>query len=60
MELFVIIVNGFQPLTIIKKSTSLDVAAVLDLPVIYLTKRKFLLLQAQAMVSQKPKIELLN
>ena len=60
MELFVIIVNGFQPLTIIKKSSSLDVAAVLDLPVIYLTKRKFLLLQAQAMVSQKPKIELLN
>ena len=55
-----IIVNGFQPLTIIKKSSSLDVAAVLDLPVIYLTKRKFLLLQAQAMVSQKPKIELLN
>ena len=30
MELFVIIVNGFQPLTIITKCTILDVAAVLD------------------------------
>ena len=49
-----------KPLTIITKSSILDVAPVLDLPVIYLTKRKFLLLQAQAMVSQKPKIELLN
>ena len=32
MELFVIIVNGFQPLTIITKSSTLDVAAVLDPP----------------------------
>ena len=30
MELFVIIVNGFQPLTIITESSTLDVAAVLD------------------------------
>ena len=30
MELFVIIVNGFQPLTIITKYSILDVAAVLD------------------------------
>ena len=30
MEDFVIIVNGFQPLTIITKNTILDVAAVLD------------------------------
>ena len=30
MELFVIIVNGFQPLTIIRKRSILDVAAVLD------------------------------
>ena len=30
VELFVIIVNGFQSLTIITKSTNLDVAAVLD------------------------------
>ena len=29
MKLFVIIVNGFQPLTIITKSSTLDVAAVL-------------------------------
>ena len=37
MELFVIIVNGFQPLTIITKYSILDVAAVLDplLPVVY-------------------------
>ena len=32
MERFVIIVNGFQPLTIITKSSTLDVAAVLDPP----------------------------
>ena len=34
MERFVIIVNGFQPLTIITKRTILDVAAALDLPLI--------------------------
>ena len=34
MELFVIIVNGFQPLTIITKYSILDVAAVLDPPLI--------------------------
>ena len=39
MELFVIIVNGFQPLTIITKRSILDVAAVLDPPLhIYLTE----------------------
>ena len=32
MEHFVIIVNGFQPLTIITKSSILHVAAVLDPP----------------------------
>ena len=32
VELFVIIVNGFQPLTIITKSSTLDVAAALDQP----------------------------
>ena len=32
MERFVIIVNGFQPLTIITKGSILDVAAVLDPP----------------------------
>ena len=32
MERFVIIVNGFQQLTIIKKRSVLDVAAVLDPP----------------------------
>ena len=31
VELFVIIVNGFQPLTIITKDSTLDVAAVLAL-----------------------------
>ena len=34
MERFVIIVNGFQPLTIITKRSILDVAAALDLPLI--------------------------
>ena len=32
VELFVIIVNGWKPLTIITKSSTLDVAAVLDPP----------------------------
>ena len=32
VELFVIIVNGWKPLTIITKSSILDVAAVLDPP----------------------------
>ena len=32
VELFVIIVNGWQPLTIITESSILDVAAVLDPP----------------------------
>ena len=32
MECFVIIVNGFQPLTIITKHSILDVAAALNLP----------------------------
>ena len=32
MECFVIIVNGFHPLTIIKKRSILDVVAVLDPP----------------------------
>ena len=38
MELFVIIVNGFQPLTIISKCSILDVAAVLDSPLTRLIK----------------------
>ena len=32
VELFVIIANGVQPLTIITKSSTLDVEAVLDPP----------------------------
>ena len=36
MEGFVIIVNGFQPLTIITKRSILDVAAVLDPPLNYM------------------------
>ena len=34
MERFVIIVNGFQPLTIITKRSILDVAAALDPPLL--------------------------
>ena len=34
MERFVMIVNGFQPLTIITKRSILDVAAALDLPLL--------------------------
>ena len=49
MKLFVIIANGFQPLTIITKSSILDVAAVIDPPLgIVLSKEakkyRFLLL----------------
>ena len=32
MELFLTIVNGFQPLTVVKKSSILDVTAALDPP----------------------------
>ena len=35
MERFVIIVNGFQPLTIITKPSILDVAAALDPPLVF-------------------------
>ena len=40
VELFVIIANGFQPLTIVTKSSTLDVAAVPDPPlqVVFLSK----------------------
>ena len=34
VELFVIIVNDFQPLTVITKNSTLDVAAVLDPPLV--------------------------
>ena len=37
VELFVITVNGWKPLTIITKSSTLYVAAVLDPPLIYET-----------------------
>ena len=37
MERFVIIVNGFQPLTIITKRSILDVAAALDPRLIHLS-----------------------
>ena len=38
VELFVIIVNGFQSLTIITKSSTLDVAVVLDPLLIFIQK----------------------
>ena len=37
VELFVMIVNGLQPLTIITKSSTLDVAAVPDPPLVNVT-----------------------
>ena len=43
MELFVIIVNGCQPLTIITKCSILDVAAVLDPPLTPLSNRDFII-----------------
>ena len=53
MECFVVIVNGFQPLTIITKRSILDVAAALDQPlqiishVRYIRFKCFLLLLLQ-------------
>ena len=38
MELFVIVIDGFQPLTIITKCSILDVAAVLDPPLQWIEK----------------------
>ena len=38
MEHFMIIVNGYKPLTIITKSSMLDVAAVLDPPLKYIAR----------------------
>ena len=37
MERFVIIVNGWNPLTIITKHSILDVAAALDPPLVYVS-----------------------
>ena len=42
MEHFVIIVNGWKPLTIITKSSTLDVAAVLDPPLVSIIKQQLL------------------
>ena len=52
MERFVIIVNGFQPLTIITKHSILDVAAVLDRPLG--------LMHVVSMIKQVNRIVLLN
>ena len=38
MEHFVIIVNGFQLLTVITKCSILDVAVVLDPPLVYIDR----------------------
>ena len=43
MERFLIIVNGFQPLTIITKHSILDVAAVLDPPLTLLEMRNVIM-----------------
>ena len=39
MEIFVILINGFQPLTIITKCSILDVTAVLDPPLMDVGKK---------------------
>ena len=56
MELFVIIVNDWKPLTIITKSSILDVADVLDTPLIKLLtnvfkKKDFLLILLMLLTS---------
>ena len=40
VEIFVIIVNGWKPLTIITKSSTLDVAAVIDPTLMIMSKKK--------------------
>ena len=40
MECFAIIVNGFQPLSIITKRSILDVAVALDPPLLYVIKQR--------------------
>ena len=40
MECFAIIVNGFQPLSIITKRSILDVAVTLDSPLLYVIKKR--------------------
>ena len=42
MEYFLITVNGFQPVTIITKCSILDVAAVLDPPLVVLAGETYL------------------
>ena len=42
MERFVIIVNGWKPLTIITKCSILDVAAVLDPPLLLFVDSPFI------------------
>ena len=49
MERFMIIVNGFQPLTIITKPSILDVAAVLDPPLLFVR-----VLNKHALLKKKP------
>ena len=65
MERFVIIVNGWKPLTIITKHSILDVAAVVDPPMTYLSLFKFSLsaqttryLKFGLETSHTPKMEL--
>ena len=48
MERFVIIVNGFQPLTIITKHSILDVAAALDPPLHTSSSVKLWILEGEA------------
>ena len=50
MERFVIIVNGFQPLTIIIKRSILDVAAALDQPLVSISTNVFLVKTEQIII----------
>ena len=52
VELFVIIVNGWKPLTIITKSSTLDVAGVLDPPLMLLDTLGTCRLRTVAALSQ--------
>ena len=54
LELFAIIVNDFQPLSIITESSTLDVAAVLDPPLIFLEKFMYHNIMPKLLKLEKP------
>ena len=57
MERFVIIVNGFQPLTIMSKRSILDVGAVLDPPLFISPSSQINIFEIGALYTEYPKFK---